>query len=289
MQVNNVAPIIGTITGNTTVNLGDTATFSATATDPGNDTLTYTWNFGDGSQIQTGETVNHVFAQTGEFTVILTVTDSDGASTQQTFVVQAIPTAPLYAILSEKQVIINNGGDLDGNPLDLSDDALIYAAKGFTINGDITLPAKQDENGNPLRNSSGKLILVDNAVTVAPNYTTINANNNKYANLVPPQIVEQQVIDIPIYADLKQQKLDSVIPSGTQTVTFNSGQNPLNNSQDWNNKFPAPGTASNPRVVRVTGGGLNIPDNINISNYVITVEMEILTLTAATIILIMWS
>ncbi|MGF1676241.1 MAG: PKD domain-containing protein, partial [Rivularia sp. (in: cyanobacteria)] len=272
VQVNNVAPTITQITGNTTVNLGDTATFSATATDPGNDTLTLNWNFGDGSQTQTGAAVNHIFAQPGNYTVTLTVTDSDGASTQQTFAVQAIPTAPKYAIRSEKQVRINNGGDLDGNPLDLNDDALIYAAKGFTINGDITLPAKQDANGNPLRNSSGKLILVDNAVTVAPNYTTINANNNQYTNLVPPQVVEQQIIDIPAYGDLKQQKLDSVIPSGTSTVTFNSSQNPLNNSQDWANKFPAPGTASNPRVVRVTGGGLNIPDNINISNYVITVD-----------------
>ncbi|NJO63026.1 MAG: PKD domain-containing protein [Richelia sp. RM2_1_2] len=144
VQVNNVAPIIGTITGNATVKKGETANFSVTATDPGNDTLTYTWNFGDGSQIQTGETVNHIFAQTGEFTVILTVTDSDGASTQQTLVVQAIPTAPKYAILSEKQVRINNGGDLDGNPLDLSDDALIYAALGFTINGNITLPVQRD-------------------------------------------------------------------------------------------------------------------------------------------------
>ncbi|NJN13192.1 MAG: hypothetical protein HC815_36845, partial [Richelia sp. RM1_1_1] len=179
---------------------------------------------------------------------------------------------PKYAIRTEKQVSINNGGDLDGNPLDLNDDSLIYAAKGFTINGNITLPVQRDENGNPLTNNSGKLLLVNNAVTVAPNYTTINANNNQYANLIPPQVVDEQVIDIPAYADLKQQTLDSVIAPGTSTVTFNSSQNPLNNSQDWNNKFPAPGTESNPRVVRVTGGGLNIPGNINISNYVITVD-----------------
>ncbi|NJS16466.1 MAG: hypothetical protein HC787_05060 [Nostocaceae cyanobacterium CSU_2_110] len=92
---------------------------------------------------------------------------------------------PKYAIRTEKQVSINNGGDLDGNPLDLNDDSLIYAAKGFTINGNITLPVQRDENGNPLTNNSGKLLLVNNAVTVAPNYTTINANNNQYANLIP--------------------------------------------------------------------------------------------------------
>jgi hypothetical protein len=30
---------------------------------------------------------------------------------------------------------MNGSGDLDGDPLNLSDDALVYAGKGFTING----------------------------------------------------------------------------------------------------------------------------------------------------------
>ena len=179
---------------------------------------------------------------------------------------------PKYAIRTEKQIRINNGGDLDGDSLDISDDALIYSAQGFTINGNITLPVQRDSNGNPLLDNSGKLILVDNAVTVAADYTTINASNNQYSNLVPPQVVDEQVIDIPDYADLKQQTLDSAIPSGTATVAFNSSQNPLNNSKDWANKFPPPGTEANPTVVRVTGGGLNIPNKVSISNYVIIVE-----------------
>lgn len=181
-------------------------------------------------------------------------------------------TPPKYAIRTEKQIRINNGGDLDGDSLDISDDALIYSAQGFTINGNITLPVQRDSNGNPLRDNSGKLILVDNAVTVAPDYNTINANTNQYSNLVPPQVVDEQIIDIPAYDNLKQQTLDSVIAPGTSTVNFNSSQNPLNNSRDWDNKFPAPGTLGNPTVVRVTGGGLNIPNKVSISNYVIIVE-----------------
>ncbi|MHC5676436.1 PKD domain-containing protein [Nostoc sp.] len=32
------------------------ATFSAIATDPGNDTLTYIWDFGDGTNLSSGQT-----------------------------------------------------------------------------------------------------------------------------------------------------------------------------------------------------------------------------------------
>ncbi len=272
VEVSNVAPVITEIVAGTDIKQGETASFSATVNDPGNDTLTYNWDFGDGSEVATGETVEHTFTEAGNYTVTLTVTDSDGASNQQTLFVSALPTAPLYAIRTEKQIRINNGGDLDGNPQDINDDALIYSAKGFTINGNITLPVQRDENGNPLRDSSGKLILVDKAVTVASNYTTINANTNQYSNLVPPQVVDEIVIDIPNHDELKQQTLDTVIAPSTQTVTFNSNQNSLNNSKDWDNKFPAPGTESNPTVVRVTGGGLNIPNKVNIANYVIVVE-----------------
>ncbi|AFY56856.1 RHS repeat-associated core domain protein [Rivularia sp. PCC 7116] len=214
----------------------------------------------------TGNNTNNLLVGTLESNSSITENDVTSASGF------SASNPQLYAIRTEKEIRINNGGDLDGNPLDISDDALIYAARGFTINGDITLPVKRDENGNPLRDNSGKLILVDNAVSVASGYTTINAPNNQYSNLVPPQIVDEQVIDIPAYSDLKQQTLDRIIPAGTSTVSINSRQNPLNNSQDWTQAFPSPGTEDNPTVVRVTGGGLNIPDNINISNYVITVE-----------------
>ncbi len=36
--------------------------------------------------------------------------------------------------------------------------------------------------------------------------------------------------------------------------------------------FPSQGLVTNPKVVRVTGGGLNIPNGVNLSNYIITVD-----------------
>jgi hypothetical protein len=38
-----------------------------------------------------------------------------------------------YAIKAEKIVSFNGSSDLDGNPLDLSDDALVYGGRGFTF------------------------------------------------------------------------------------------------------------------------------------------------------------
>ena len=178
---------------------------------------------------------------------------------------------PNFAIRTEGTISIN-GGDFDGNPKDLSDDALIYAAKGFTINNNPILPVQIDSAGNPIHDSSGKLVLVDKAVAVSSGYTVTNGPSNQYAGLIPPQVIPQQTVTVPAYTDVKQQELGKRIPSGTPTVTFNTQQNPINNANDWANKFPHPGTATNPTVVLVTGGGLNIPANINLNNYVITVD-----------------
>ena len=48
ITVNNIAPVITVITGDTTTTEGTAAKFTATATDPG-DNIDYIWNFGDGT------------------------------------------------------------------------------------------------------------------------------------------------------------------------------------------------------------------------------------------------
>ena len=178
-----------------------------------------------------------------------------------------------YAIRTDQTITINGGGDLDGNPLLPYDDALIYAAKGFTFNNVPILPVNRTTSGDPIFDPlTGKQVLVDNAVTVAMGYTTINANNNPYLGLLPPKVVSPETITIPTYSDTKTQELNARTPLGASTITFNASSNPINNTNDWNNKFPQPGTSTNPKVVRVTGGGLNIPNGVNLSNYIITVD-----------------
>mgnify|MGYP002338699813 CR=1 FL=1 len=45
--------------------------------------LAYTWEFGDG-ETAAGETVEHAFGQSGEYTVALTVVDSNGPTAETT-------------------------------------------------------------------------------------------------------------------------------------------------------------------------------------------------------------
>jgi hypothetical protein len=186
-----------------------------------------------------------------------------------------VPLPPIhnFAIQAGGIVTFNGKSDLDGNPLDLSDDAFVYAGKGFTLNGNSVLPVQRDTAGNAIKDSIGKLKLVDQALVVAPGYIQSNSNgNNNYTNLNPPQIVATQAIVVPSFADIKQQELATRIPTGAATTSFNIQQNPINNATQWGQKFPPAGTATQPKIVRVTSGGLNIPPNVNLSNYVIIVD-----------------
>ncbi len=63
--------------------------FEATASDLNGDSLTYEWNFGDGVT-STKAITSHIYSDAGTYTVSMTVTDSRGGSTTDTFVVEII-------------------------------------------------------------------------------------------------------------------------------------------------------------------------------------------------------
>jgi PKD repeat protein len=85
IAVANVAPTISTVNIPTNINEGSTVQLTATATDPSNDTLTPV----------SGQTATHTFADNGDYNVVLTVTDKDGATTTQTVIAKVDNVAPV--------------------------------------------------------------------------------------------------------------------------------------------------------------------------------------------------
>jgi len=84
VTINNVPPTARANASATAITLGETITFDASASsDPGADTLTYQWDFGD---TITGSGVNptYTYSSAGQYDVTLTVTDEDGASDTDT-------------------------------------------------------------------------------------------------------------------------------------------------------------------------------------------------------------
>ena len=70
-----------------------TTTFSADATDPDGDDLTYAWDFdGDGTTDSTAKSPQRTYATAGIYTAKVTVTDEHGVSASATTSVEAFET-----------------------------------------------------------------------------------------------------------------------------------------------------------------------------------------------------
>ncbi len=72
------------------------------STDQDGDSLTYSWNFGDGTTSATGSIVNHAYTSSGNYSITLTVTDSLGNASPltKTVRVNAPPVASFTASAS---------------------------------------------------------------------------------------------------------------------------------------------------------------------------------------------
>ena len=125
--VGNVAPIIATMTLDTEINEGDTATLAGTITEPGSlDTLTLAINWDDGSAVQnvpliagsTSFSVTHVYVDDDptatkfdDYTVSVTLTDKDSGTTvvPSTATVTVDNVAPSTLVLTPSTTTPNEG------------------------------------------------------------------------------------------------------------------------------------------------------------------------------------
>ena len=122
VSVKNAPPVIT----NTDVPIGavegQEITVSATAVDPGDDPILYTWNFGDGSGLIGGSTVSHVYPDDGEYTIKLTVTDDDLGFVRYTQGI-SIGNASPEANTDSKEIFARAVTPVVGNVLDNDTDA----------------------------------------------------------------------------------------------------------------------------------------------------------------------
>lgn len=111
VTVENIAPIVEA-GDNQTVNVGDNVSFSGNFTDPGNDTYTIKWDFGDGYNATGTLTPTHVYDYNGVYNVTLTVKDDDGGvGTDAVFIsVGLIPAIPANVIIKPETLNLASKG-----------------------------------------------------------------------------------------------------------------------------------------------------------------------------------
>jgi PKD repeat protein len=84
-------------TGQVRVYRGETVTFEATGSDPGGSELSYRWELGDGTTATTA-TVAHTYTSLGEFTAVVTATNTAGTPASEFVRVQVVNRPPTAAI-----------------------------------------------------------------------------------------------------------------------------------------------------------------------------------------------
>jgi len=112
----NVAPVVEA-GADSAAKEGASVAFSGSFTDPGADTHTYVWDFGDGSTA-VGLDVSHAYGHEGVYTVTLTVTDDDGAGSD-TLTVTVSNVAPTVDAGADKSAVSGDAVSFSGDFTDI--------------------------------------------------------------------------------------------------------------------------------------------------------------------------
>ena len=118
VTVTNVAPSVDAGPDPAGINEGGSVVFSApTIDDPGSDSYSYSWDFGDGSPVSTSDAPTHVYDDDtgGPFTVTVTVRDDDGGSDYDELSVEVTNVDPVVDAGEDQEVDEDETVNFDGS------------------------------------------------------------------------------------------------------------------------------------------------------------------------------
>jgi len=189
--VNNLAPVIDTTTVPASGDEGETIVLSATASDVPSDSLSYTWDFGDGSPQQVGNPISYAWSDNNTYTVTLTVRDDGGAASSTTAVISInnlaptitqinIPTGPhdegdevLFSVQANDagSDTLSYHWDLGDGSAPASSEQVIHT---FEDEGSYTITLSIDDGDGGTAQETG----VINVVNVAPQIIGLSGNSS---------------------------------------------------------------------------------------------------------------
>jgi hypothetical protein len=179
-----------------TGNEGAAIVMTATGTDPNNDPLTYTWNFGDGTT-GSGNSISHVYADNGTYSATVTVNDGSLTATASTSVTvanvapSAVFVAPSTPLAQSASFALALNSATDPSPVDQAslrfrfncNDGTGWTAWGTTPS--VTCLAKVNPRTYAVR---GAVRDKNNAVTAYVDSVTV-VNNAPVVTLTGPSTV----------------------------------------------------------------------------------------------------
>jgi len=135
----------------------ETVTFNASRSLPGwNGThetpiVQYRWNFGDGNTTTvTTQSITHKYKALGNYTVTLTVTDTEGLQDNQTYIIRVLTAPPILK------------GDINGDGVVNILDAILMAKAFGSRSGDPNWDPRADLNNDGVVNILDAIILAGN-------------------------------------------------------------------------------------------------------------------------------
>jgi hypothetical protein len=231
--------VINNVSGPATIGINQTGTWMVNASDPDDNMLSYSVNWGD--QVSTPSpmatsypntasqlaTFTHVYGATGNYTITFHITDSEGNVATNTMQVSVVTQANLPPVANSQSVTVNEnssaqitltGSDPNGNPL-------TYTVVSSTAHGTLSGTAPNlayTPNANFTGNDSFMFKVNDGSVD-SNNVATVSITVSPFPVTVQPVI---NGISGPVSLAVNQ--------TGTWTVNATeSGNNPLNYSVNW--------------------------------------------------------